>query len=187
MATTFSAGPQALGYLYQARVALYLLLQCPDEATIKIEGLDDIEITGAFDAKLSLSQLKHHTKSEANLADTSPDLWKSIRVWADQLSDRLFTLTDTRLYLVTTATAPTGGVASRLRVEGRDVKGASDRLLEIANSSSNKALEPSFVAFRTLTPAMRESLVSSITIVDQHENIEDYGQKIRQHIRKFSS
>jgi hypothetical protein len=46
--TTFSAAPQALGYIYQARVALSLLLQAPDEARIKVEALDDIELHKAL-------------------------------------------------------------------------------------------------------------------------------------------
>lgn len=57
--TTFSAAPQALGYLYQARVALLLLLQAPDEAQVKVEALDDIELSKALPAEsLALVQLK---------------------------------------------------------------------------------------------------------------------------------
>lgn len=47
---TFSAGPQALGYLYQTRVALALLLEFPDEAVLRVEALDDIEISQALSA-----------------------------------------------------------------------------------------------------------------------------------------
>lgn len=85
--TTFSAAPQALGYLYQARTALTLLLQAPDEARIKIEALDDIELKDVLaSGSLALAQLKHHT-SPTTLTDVSPDLWKSLRVWAEQLNE----------------------------------------------------------------------------------------------------
>ena len=60
--TSFSAGPQALGYLYQARVALLLLLQAPDESRLKVEAMDDIELHDALaENSLALVQLKHHT------------------------------------------------------------------------------------------------------------------------------
>src|SRR5687767_14092246 len=106
MCAAFSAAPQALGYLYQARVALFLLLQCPEEAIVKIEALDDIEVLEPSAAKkLKLAQLKHHINKEAELTDFSVDLWKSIRVWAEQVASRSFVLQDTRLFLITTAKA----------------------------------------------------------------------------------
>lgn len=184
MATTFSAGPHALGYLYQARVALFLLLDCPDESIVKIEALDDIELsTQNASDKLTLTQLKHHISKQAELTDYSPDLWKSIRVWATQVTDRSFALQDTRLNLITTATAAPGSIASLLGVKSRDPKKAEERLIYVSNDSSNKGLLASFNAFKALTPAQRTALVSSITILDQHENIEEYKTKICQLIR----
>lgn len=184
MATTFSAGPHALGYLYQARVALFLLLDCPDESIVKIEALDDIELsTQNSSDKLTLTQLKHHISKQAELTDYSPDLWKSIRVWATQVTDRSFALQDTRLNLITTATAAPGSIASLLGVKGRDPQKAEDQLIYVSNDSSNKSLLASFKAFKALTPAQRKALVSSITILDQHENIEEYKAKICQLIR----
>lgn len=184
MGTHFSAGPQALGYLYQARVALFLLLDCPDETIVKIEALDDIELStlGGSD-KISLTQLKHHVSKQAELTDYSPDLWKSIRVWATQVTDRSFALQDTRLNLVTTAKAAPGSIASLLGVIKRDPQKAEERLITVSNESSNKKLLASFSAFKALTPAQRTALVSSITILDQHENIEEYKTKICQLIR----
>lgn len=184
MSTSFSAAPQALGYLYQARVALFLLLQCPDEAIVKVEALDDIELTDPLaTAKLRLTQLKHHVSKKAELTDHSSDLWKSIRVWAEQVSDKLFTLQDTRLYLVTTATASPSSVVSKLSIRDRDPSVAEARLLDVAKTSGNKALKPSFDAFLALTVAQRRSLVASITVLDNHADIGEYKTKIRQHIR----
>jgi hypothetical protein len=42
MPSNFSAGPSALGYLYQARYALYLLLLAEEEAALSIERFDDV-------------------------------------------------------------------------------------------------------------------------------------------------
>ena len=43
MGTKRSAAASALGYLYQARLALYLLLDAPEETELRLESLDDIE------------------------------------------------------------------------------------------------------------------------------------------------
>jgi hypothetical protein len=184
MVTAFSAGPQALGYMYQARVALYLLLQSPETAVAKIESLDDIELIDlTAETKLTLVQLKHHVKNNASLTNASPDLWKSIRVWAEQAKDHNFALQEARLNLVTTSKAPSGSIASLLGVENRNAQLAEDLLIDVSNTSSNESLQLSFAAFKRLTPAERTSLVSSITILDQHENIDEYKAKIRKHIR----
>jgi hypothetical protein len=81
MTTSFSAGPQALGYLYQARYSLYTIL-CNEEFELSVESLDDI----AFEADgnpRELLQLKHQTNRAASLTDSSPDLWKTLRVWSE--------------------------------------------------------------------------------------------------------
>jgi hypothetical protein len=184
MATTFSAGPHALGYLYQARVALFLLLNCPDDAIVKIEGLDDIEINNPTAvSKLDLNQLKHHINKEAELTDFGTDLWKSIRVWAEQVADKSFSLRDTRLFLITTAKAASGSVASMLGATERKELEAETRMIEVANTSKNEKLKPAFAAFNDLTEPMRKALVSSITILDQHPDIDEYKNRIRHRIR----
>ncbi len=50
MSPSFSAaaGPQALGYLYQAQYALYALLTADgEESALILEGLDDVELQSA--------------------------------------------------------------------------------------------------------------------------------------------
>ena len=184
MSTAFSAAPQALGYLYQARVALFLLLQCPDEASVKVEALDDIETLDPLAAKkMGLSQLKHHVSKTAELTDHSSDLWKTIRVWSEQAAEHKFALEDTRLFLITTAAAIPGSAASMLSIKDRDPSTARARLAGVANTSKNKALVPAFTAFLALTESQRHSLVMSITVLDRHENIDEISEKIRRKIR----
>lgn len=180
----FSAGPQALGYLYQVRAALFTLLQYPDEASIKIEAMDDIEVVNPEgEYRLELTQLKHHITKEAELTDHSPDLWKSIRVWAEQVADRSFVLKDTKLFLVTTSQAPEKSIASMLGLKNRDCNTAKTKLLDIANSSENKKLTSSFKAFIKLSEVQKDALLNSIIIFDQNPNIEEYQLKITQLIR----
>ena len=88
MSAPFSAaaGPQALGYLYQAQYALYALLTADGEESVLIlEGLDNVELQSA--TATELQQLKHHlsTKRQAVLSNRSTDWWKTLRVWGDLL------------------------------------------------------------------------------------------------------
>jgi len=118
MNTTFSAaaGPQALGYLYQAQYALYALLTADGEdSALVLEGLDDMELQSA--TATELQQLKHHlsTKRQAVLSNRSPDWWKTLRVWGDLLQQQQWDPLRTRLALLTTATAAPGSIPRRLR------------------------------------------------------------------------
>lgn len=181
--TTFSAGAQALGYLYQARVALALLLDLPDEAALKVEALDDIEITNAVQASsLSLIQLKHHT-GEVTLNDASPDLWKSLRVWAEQASDKKFAIENARILLFTTAKITPGSIASLLGETGRDIQLAKNKLLDVASTSGNKSLTDAFAAFTKLTDKQRNALLAAVHIVGNQPDIDGIKKRINQLLR----
>ena len=181
--TTFSAAPQALGYLYQARVALLMLLQAPDEAHIKVEALDDIELKRALSANsLALVQLKHHTSPTA-LPDASPDLWKSLRVWAEQSASHAFVISDTRIMLLTTAKVSTGSAASFLAETNRDIEEADSLLMLAATASNNKSLEACFTAFRALPDAQRKALLSKVYIIPEQANIAGTRKRIEQILR----
>jgi hypothetical protein len=181
--TTFSAAPQALGYLYQARVALSLLLQAPDEARIRVEALDDIELHDALAAdSLALVQLKHHTTA-ATLTDASPDLWKSLRVWAEQSASHAFIVADTRVALLTTAKVNPGSAASFLAETNRDIDQADALLMSVATSSTNKSLDSSFAAFSGLPDAQRRALLSKLYILPQQANIAGVRKRVEQLLR----
>lgn len=181
--TTFSAAPQALGYLYQARVALSLLLQAPDEARIKVEALDDIELHNALAAdSLALVQLKHHT-SPAALTDASPDLWKSLRVWAEQSASHAFVIDDIRMMLLTTAKVNPGSAASFLSETKRDIDQADALLMPVATTSTNKSLESCFTAFSGLPDAQRKSLLSKIYVISEQADIAGTRKRVEQLLR----
>ena len=75
----FSAGRQALGYLYQSRFALLKLLQLSEETSVLIEKDDDLDFVDS-DGRKTLASLKHKAIGE-QLTDLSTDFWKSIRIW----------------------------------------------------------------------------------------------------------
>lgn len=141
MISSFSAaaGPQALGYLYQAQYALYALLTADgEESALILEGLDDVELQSA--TVTELQQLKHHlsTTRQAVLSNRSTDLWKTLRVWGDLLQKQQWDPLRTRLALITTATAAPGSIPSLLRDEAaRDPAEALTQLRAVAAKAPN--------------------------------------------------
>jgi len=181
--TIFSAGPQALGYFYQARVALSLLLESSDETRLRVEALDDIEISDAVSTgSLSLVQVKHHT-GDATLTDASPDLWKSLRIWSEQARSTKFVLDNTKIILFTTAKIASGSIASLLGDMKRDVNEAEKKLLDVASKSDNESLKKAFEAFKGLTDAQRKALLATIHIVGAQPDISEIKKKINQQLR----
>ena len=182
MANSFSAAPQALGYLYQVRYALYAILKSKEEAKLSIESLDDV----AFEEKgnpRELLQLKHHIK-KASLTDSSREIWKTLRVWSESVTQGTINVHEVILSLVTTAFAREDSIAALLRPNGnRDPDKACQKLVEIAESSKNQNLEKSFQAFLHLTPEQRKSLINVVQVFDGSENILDVTNRIKASIR----
>jgi len=179
MNTPFSAGPAALGYLYQAQHALYSLLKEERaEAKLVIEGLDDVSVEG--DEYIDLQQLKHHINREATLTNASSDLWKTIRVWSTSLKQRQWQASDVKLSLITTAQAPEGSVGALLRGDdARDEEEAYRTLLATAETSTSESLKSAFDAFKALTVLERKLLIKAIVIEDRAPQIIDLEPKIK--------
>ena len=179
----FSAGPQAAGYLYQARHALLLLLRGGEDAEVRIEGLDDIDLTHPTTSSQLHAQLKHHINRAAVLTDASTDIWKTIRVWATHLV-RGTLPPHVDLSLVTTATAPNESAVSYLRDDGnRSVDDALRLLRVVANTSTNRSLAPAFAAFNALSDAQQRLLLDRMTLFDGSANLVEARDEIRAEIR----
>src|SRR5262245_53320542 len=123
MMENFSANASALGYFYQARYALFLLLsKAETEAEITIERLDDISFEREGNP-VELLQTKHHIKSTASLSDASTDLWEALGRWSVAVEEGRVHPGRTILTLMTTGRAPNGSAAGMLRpsaIPGRD-------------------------------------------------------------------
>ncbi len=79
-------GPSALGYLYQIRYALVILLTARNPDTVvSLEKLDDVAFEEAGEPAQLLS-LKHRITHTASLSDSSTDLWKTLRIWASKVA-----------------------------------------------------------------------------------------------------
>jgi hypothetical protein len=178
----FSANDSALGYLYQARFALWELLNGPEEQELVMETLDDI-VTSQAAVSPNLLQAKHHT-SPAKLTDSSAELWKTLRVWSTALKDGAIKIPPTRLTLVTTGIAPEKSIASKLRPNAsRNIEEISKDLIDISAKSENKQLEKAFEAFASLDSSQRKLLVSAIYVLDGSPDISDTADKIRDRLR----
>jgi hypothetical protein len=179
----FSAKEPALGYLYQARYALWLLLDGDEEQGLVLESLDDI-VLETDGTPRDLLQTKHHINQQARLTDSSPDLWKTLRIWSTHFQDRRIEGGLTRLSLITTASAPANSVPALLRADGhRDCRAAQQRLLSVATSSANAQLEPSFAAFMALAEDEQLALLQAMFVIDNSPGILDVGDHIRRRIR----
>ncbi len=182
MSIDFSAREQTLGYLYQVRYSLWLLLNRDEDKAVLVESLDDIvfETQGNPD---ELLQLKHKSKP-ASLTDGSRDLWKTIRVWSTHLAEGKILPNVTNLTLITTASAADNSIAAKLRPnEDRDCETAFYKLIEFANESTSEGLKPCFDAFLHLKSEDQKAMINSIYILDKSANIHDTEDLIKGKIK----
>jgi hypothetical protein len=178
--TDFSASASATGYLYQARYALWLLLGAEPDQQLTIEQLDDIAFMKG-ETPLQLIQTKHHLKSTASLIDTSVDIWKTLRIWSELLATGYLRPSETILTLVTTAKAPEGSAASKLRPlpsVKRDITEAQNILVRVATERKVKSNEQGYDAFLGLTSTQQRALISSIRVLDSSPDILDTKNEI---------
>ncbi|OLU34688.1 hypothetical protein BVH03_01910 [Pseudomonas sp. PA15(2017)] len=187
-ANEFDATASMLGYLYQARYALFLSLQKirevqdPDECFVSIEKLDDIAFeTGGNPA--DILQTKYHG-TEGNLTDRSVDLWKTIRVWAEGITKGGLDPATTNFTLITTQSAPeTGLVAALLPASSRDIKAARDLLDGISVETSNATNLPAYAAYNALLDWQKDQLIGSINILCRSASILDVAELIKKELR----
>lgn len=176
------ARPSMLGYQYQSRYALFLLLDnCLNGMTCKIaiERLDDIDIEGANNC-VSLYQLKHHITRQANLTDRSVDLWKTIREWSNFLKAGN-SIDEINLLLVTTSHVPENSISQDLQQKERDNRNILEKLLSIAQEGIKRNSEnfSSYSDFLGLEPCLRLKLVNAITILSDEPNMEEIDGYIK--------
>lgn len=186
--TDFSAKEPSLGYYYQIRYSLYLLLheRKKENPCIRLEDLDDIVIDDVNTK--NLFQTKLHVNSKANLSDRSSDFWKTIRVWSEAITTGLITdIENTFFTLITTATISDGSFIHKLSIKSDELRiGVLESMLLIAEEITNVTNQNGYNAFRALTNEQREKLVQNIFVIDASLSIEDTFLAIKQEL-KFSA
>jgi hypothetical protein len=179
----FDASASALGYAYQWRLGLLLLLRAMREdlqIALSIERIDDLSL--AADTA-SLFQTKHHKPGAGTLTDGSDDLWKTIRVWCARIRDKTVDPATSRFAIVTTTPAPDESIASLLRQDDqRDPTAAEQRLLVVARSSKSVTNKSAYEALEQLDPAARTALVNNIFVFDGEERVANLPALIEREI-----
>lgn len=178
------ASEQMLGYLYQVRYALALLLENDNsDCQISIEKFDDVAFS-KDDIPIQLIQLKHHIQHQGNLADASTDMWRTIKVWLDAISETPDILDGTNFLIITTATAPIDSAAFLLKKDSnRNPDTAYQKLKTVCFSSVNQAHQRYYDAFREAGEDTVKQLIRQIYIIDCASNIIDVEKDILKHIR----
>jgi hypothetical protein len=189
MSSQFSASEHLVGYLYQVRYALLILLQkIKDEPEIELslERLDDVAFERDGEA-IELLQTKHHINQSAQLTDSSSDLWKTLRVWSTHILENPSRSDDLVLLLITTSNASVNSLSSKLRRDDRRNEDyALQKLVDIAKTTTNKANKPAYDAFSSLSDTQKKALINKIIIVDNSPNIQDVDDKLLRETRLLS-
>ena len=176
----FSASDSALGYLYQARLALlwsFKRLRADSDFVVSLETLDDVtfESNGRPD---ELLQTKHHLIRSADLTDASTDLWKALRVWFEGTSNNSIPQ-QALLYLITTSAAAESSSAAKLRHENRGVESALISLETTAQTSRSQENALAYRAFLNAPVPERRSILNRVVILDKTPTIEELNASLK--------
>ena len=182
MNNNFSAKEPALGYFYQLRYGLYLLLSSRQHEDVKIliESLDDIELQIAN--KMELLQTKYHLKSKTNLSDRSSDFWKTIRVWSEEIISGLIDIDNTIFSLVTTESISTKSFIMDIKNK-TDIGKVLSELRKIAKETTNSKNLQGYQAFLGLSDINQKKLIEKIYIIDASLDFDEIDKKIKNELK----
>ena len=185
----YSAAASTLGYLYQVRYALLeslRRLRNGQEFIVAIETLDDVMFEKDGEAP-ELLQTKHHLEKAADLTDSSPDLWKTLRIWCEALgADGV--PEGTLFFLITTAQAADGHAAHYLKPgESRSPDRAMQRLNSTVNTSTSRENSQAYQAYRSLSQDQRKKLLENLLVVDAAPNISVLDAELREMAYGFAA
>lgn len=169
----YDASSSALGYIYQIRYALLASLRKmqdvddPDLYYVSIEKLDDI----AFEKEGTpeeLLQLKYHG-TPANLTDKSPDIWKTLRIWAEAIKNDEDNFKNSSFYLITTESAEEKSLAYFLSIDDskRNCNEALAKILDILKDTPSKENIKGFKAVSLLSVTQQKLLLKNIYVIDK--------------------
>lgn len=184
----YSAGEQALGYIYQARLALLQLLQLPEDTAIFIEKDDDLDFVDSHGGK-SLASLKHKAIGD-RLTDLSTDFWKSVNIWLARYMRDGRAASNLRFFLFTTGTVSTDSFLARLLpdkpVASSDVRTLTELADAVLAESISRLITPITAAFNELSDPEKQDFLERILILDGSPRIGDIPALIRdKHMRSI--
>ncbi len=177
----FSAEEPTLGYLYQMRYSLLLLLEASDSGNpmVTLERLDDISIQTSDST--DLYQTKYHIKNPPNLTNASPDIWKTLRVWCEGIKDERFNPDSTFFTIITTSSISEDSIAFKLK-EGNfkedDMESLIVEMDKICSESKSKTNKKGYEAFLNMPSDIKKKFLSKIRVYDSSIGIMEIKDKI---------
>lgn len=177
-----SAAPSMQGYLFQCRFALLeILKRFPNNpmVSLTIETLDDVVFEKDGDPT-EIIQLKHHVNRKANLTDASVDLWKTIGIWIDLHANQ--STSGASFLMVTTSEAPVDSAAYFLTSKHRNLDIAIRKLVQTAQTATNKDTEEVRQRFLKLSEDERKELVKDAYIIDCSPQCDDIEQELQREL-----
>jgi hypothetical protein len=185
-----SASDSAIGYFYQCMYALLVLLDANDDARVSVETADDVTIE---DGTTHLHQLKHSLKSGTPLTIRSDGLWKTIKVWCDhgpQFDDQFILATcatvndgDALKELIQIGVPRSEALVKLFDDEATRVRAARARPVAEGEAKPYPKRSPGCEAWLGLSPAGRQSFLSSIRLVPAIPNAADVPDLVAQKLR----
>ena len=184
----YSAGEQALGYVYQARLALLHLLQLPEDTAVFLEKDDDLDFVDSSGGK-SLASLKHKAVGD-KLTDLSTDFWKSVNIWLARYRGDGRAASNLQFFLFTTGTVSVDSFLARLLPDQPVASGDADTLAELADAalakSKSQLIAPITKRFNELNGPEKQDFLERILILDSSPRIGDIPAIIREkHMRSI--
>lgn len=177
----FSAGEQALGYLYQVRFALLQMVKLPEDTACFIERDDDLDFTDPEEGQL-LASLKHKARGD-RLTDLCPDFWKSVRIWLTRYKEREPSGETPTFFLFTTGTVAEGSFLESF-IPGKsqldDIAATADTILGTTTSKTILKIKD---LFNELDEEEKNDFLSRITIFDNQIRIDNIPTAIMDRMR----
>lgn len=186
-AERFSARDAIVGYLFQVRLALLWALRkaaTNSDFSVALETLDDVVFESEGEPT-ELLQAKHHISRAASLTDSSPDIWKTFRIWLTAHKAKQ-TNVQTLLVLVTTSHCGSGSAASMLKTDmPRDEKSALRLLKSTAQTSRSNSNAEAYALFMALSDAEQLSFLSQVAIIDSSPSAVSLEESIKYELRHW--
>jgi hypothetical protein len=178
----FEASASAVGYLYQLRKALLFCVEQLSSGldwSVAVEAGDDIEVR--HEAGRYFYQLKHRAPG-TRVTDMASDLWKTLRIWATEWSERGDEGDAPTFFLLTTADAPQGSAAYHLRPPGpdgvRDETKALELLEQARAKSTSRTNKAAYEAWDKLEVEQRSALLARVQVLDAGPDIEKTTERL---------
>lgn len=177
------ASASALGYLFQAQLALLELLRGQEDrpdGAISLELHDDVawEQGGR---PVELLQVKHHIRSVRTLGDKDDDVWRTIQSWMDTHAPG--DEDGPTLTLVTTQQARAGTAMAALKAPNPAAAEALALLISAAQESKSRDTKDARTAFLALQPAERAVFVQRMRVIDGSLSIDGLDAQVRVKLR----